>query len=181
MEEELGKVGVYLFLLYHFNVLTIVPKSWTSLCEFIHFISRVHVLHYASSSTSLSWHIRLRWLKESNAVAEGDECDGWRSRMQWPKETNAIAEGVECDSWRSRMRWLEESNAVTGGDECCDRRRRMLWLEETEHEPLNRFYTIPHRDNTLKIIVFHLFALRFSLYSTMLSGLSEIPTNHFFF
>ena len=130
------KVGVNHFLLYHSHVLAIVPKSWTSLCELIHFISRLHPLHFTSSSTSLSWHIRLRWLKESNAVAEGDECDGWRSRMQWPKETNAIAEGVECDSWRSRMRWLEESNAVTGGDECCDRRRRMLWLEETHSEHL---------------------------------------------
>ena len=38
MEEELGKVGVNFFLLYHLHVLTIVPKSLTSLCEFIHFI-----------------------------------------------------------------------------------------------------------------------------------------------
>ena len=45
MEEELGKVGVNFFLLYHLRVLTIVPKSCTSLCELIHFISRVHPLH----------------------------------------------------------------------------------------------------------------------------------------
>ena len=82
----------------------------------MNFIMRTHPLHFTTSSTSLSWHIRLRWLKESNAVAEGDECDGWRSRMQWPKETNAIAEGVECGGWRSRMRWPKESNAVAGGD-----------------------------------------------------------------
>ena len=79
-------------------------------------------------------------MKESNAVAEGVESGDRRNRMRWPKESNAMAEGVECDGWR----------------------RRMLWLEETEHEPLNRFYTIPHRDNNIKIIVFHLFALRFS-------------------
>ena len=36
--------------------------------------------------------------------------------MRWPKETNAIAEGVECDSWRNRMQWPEETNAVAGGD-----------------------------------------------------------------
>ena len=84
--------------------------------EIMNFIMRTHPLHFTTSSTSLSWHIRLRWLKESNAVAEGDECDGWRSRMQWPKETNAIAEGVECGGWRSRMRWPKESNAVAGGD-----------------------------------------------------------------
>ena len=45
MEEELGKVRVYFFLLYHLHVLTIVPKPLTSLCEFMYFISRVHVLH----------------------------------------------------------------------------------------------------------------------------------------
>ena len=110
------KVGVNHFLLYHLHVLTIVPKSWTSLCELIHFISRVHPLHFTSSSTSLSWHIRLRWLKESNAIAEGVECDSWRSRMRWLEESNAVAEGDECDSWRSRMQWPEETNAVAGGD-----------------------------------------------------------------
>ena len=110
------KVGVNHFLLYYLHVLTIVPKSWTSLCELIHFISRVHPLHFTSSSTSLSWHIRLRWLKESNAIAEGVECDSWRSRMRWLEESNAVAEGDECDSWRSRMQWPEETNAVAGGD-----------------------------------------------------------------
>ena len=163
MEEELGKVGVNFFLLYHFNVLTIVPKSWTSLCEFIHFIMRLHPLHFTSSSTSLSWHIRLSWLNESNALAEWVECISRMRRLRWLKESNAVAEGVECDGWRSRMRRLKETNAMAEGGESDGWRRLMLWLEETEHEPLNRFYTIPHRDNTLKIIVFHLFALRFSL------------------
>ena len=74
-----------------------------------------------------------------------------------------MAEGDESDGRRRRMRWLEETNAMAEGVECNARGRRMLWQEETEHEPLNRFYTIPHRDNTLKIIVSHLFALRFSL------------------
>ena len=40
--------------------------------EIMNFIMRTHPLHFTTSSTSLSWHIRLRWLKESNAVAEGD-------------------------------------------------------------------------------------------------------------
>ena len=88
------KVGVNHFLLYHLHVLTIVPKSWTSLCELIHFISLLHLLHWVDTYG----------------------CGGWRSRMQWPKETNAIAEGVECGGWRSRMRWPKESNAVAGGD-----------------------------------------------------------------
>ena len=92
-----------------------------------------------------------------------------------------MAKGDECISRMRRLRWLKESNAMAEGDECDGRRRRMRWLEETEHEPLNRFYTIPHRDNNIKIVVFYLFTLRFPLYSTMLSGLSEIPTNHFFF
>ena len=39
----------------------------------------------------------MRWLKETNAMAEGVECDGRRRRMRWPKETNAMAEGDECD------------------------------------------------------------------------------------
>ena len=110
------KVGVNHFLLYHLHVLTIVPKSWTSLCELIHFISRLHLLHWVDTYGCGGWRSRMLWLKESNAVAEGDEFDGWRSRMQWPKETNAIAEGVECGGWRSRMRWPKESNAVAGGD-----------------------------------------------------------------
>ena len=110
------KVGVNHFLLYHLHVLTIVPKSWTSLYELIHFISRLHLLHFTSSSTSLSWHIRLRWLKESTELAEWDGCISWRSRMQWLKETNAIAEGVECSDQRRRMRLLKESNAIAEGD-----------------------------------------------------------------
>ena len=110
------KVGVNHFLLYYLHVLTIVPKSWTSLCELIHFISRLHLLHFTSSSTSLSWHIRLRWLKETTELAEWDGCISWRSRMQWLKETNAIAEGVECSDQRRRMRLLKESNAIAEGD-----------------------------------------------------------------
>lgn len=39
---------------------------------------------------------------------------------------------------------------------------------------------IPHRDNNIKIVVFHTFTLRFSPQNTIFSGLSEIPTNHFF-
>ena len=151
------KVGVNHFLLYHSHVLAIVQKSWTSLCELIHFISRLHLLHFTSSSTSLSWHIRLRWLKETTELAEWDDCINWRSRMQWLMETNAIAEGVECDSWRSRMQWLKESNPMTEGDECDGWRRRNmnLWIVF--------FYTIPHRDNNINIVVFHILALRFSL------------------
>ena len=82
----------------------------------MNFISRLHLLHFMSSSTSLSWHIRLRWLKETTELAEWVDCIRWRRRMQWLKETNAVAEGDECDSWRSRMLWPEETNAVAGGD-----------------------------------------------------------------
>ena len=131
LEEELGKVGINFFLLYHFYVLAIMPKSWTSLCELIHFISRLHPLHFTSSSTSLSWHIRLRWLKETTELAEWDGCIRRRSRMRWQKESNAMAEGDECDSWRRRMRCLKESNAVTEGDECDSWRSRMQWPKET--------------------------------------------------
>ena len=74
-----------------------------------------------------------------------------------------MAEGVESGDQRNQMRWLEETNAMAEGVECDGRRRRMRWLEETEHEPLNRFYTIPHRDNNIKIVVFYLFTLRFPL------------------
>lgn len=28
----------------------------------------------------------MRWLKESNEEAEGDECCGWRRRMLWLEE-----------------------------------------------------------------------------------------------
>ena len=131
MEEELGKVGVNFFLLYHLRVLTIVPKSWTSLCEFMYFISRVHVLHFATSSTSLSWHIRLSWQNESNALAEWDGCGGWRNRMRWQKETNAMAGGVECDGRRSRMRWPKETNPMAEGDESDGCRRRLSRINKT--------------------------------------------------
>ena len=141
--EELGKVGINFFLLYLLHVLAIVQKSWTSLCELIHFISRLHVLRFTSPSASLSWHIRLSWQNESNALAEWVDCIRWMRRLRWLNETAAVTEGVESDDRRRRMRWLEE---------------------EEEHEPLNRFfYTIPHRDNNIKIVVFHIFALRFPL------------------
>ena len=104
--------------------------------EIMNFIMRTHPLHFTTSSTSLSWHIRLRWLKETTELAEWVDCIRWRRRMQWLKETNAVAEGDECDSWRSRMLWPEETNAIAEGVECCDRRRRMLWLEETHSEHL---------------------------------------------
>lgn len=83
--------------------------------------------------------------------------------MRWPKETNPVAGGDECDGRRRRMRWLKESNPMAEGVECNARGRRMLWQEEAEHEPLNRFYTIPHRDNNIKIVVFHLFTQHFPL------------------
>ena len=34
----------------------------------------------------------MQWLKETNAVSGGDECDSWRSRMRWLKETTELAE-----------------------------------------------------------------------------------------
>ena len=68
-----------------------------------------------------------------------------------------MAEGDECISRMRRLQWLRESNAVAKGDESDGRGRRMRWPKETEHEPLNRFfYTIPHRDNNIKIVVFHI-------------------------
>ena len=45
---------------------------------------------------------------------------------------------------------------------------------------LNRFYTIAHRYDNIKVVELPFFALGFSCHSTMLSGLSEFPTNHFF-
>ena len=45
---------------------------------------------------------------------------------------------------------------------------------------MNRFYTIAHRYDNIKVIELHFFALVFSCHGTMLSGLSEFPTNHFF-
>ena len=94
--------------------------------EIMNFISRLHLLHFTTSSTSLSWHIRLRWLKETTELAEWDGCISWRSRIQWLKETNAVTGGDECDSWRSRMQWQEETNAIAEGAECSDRRRHIL-------------------------------------------------------
>ena len=37
----------------------------------------------------------MRRLKESNPMTEGDECDGRRRRMRWLEETNAMAEGED--------------------------------------------------------------------------------------
>ena len=84
--------------------------------EIMNFIMRTHPLHFTTSSTSLSWHIRLRWLKETNAVTGGDECDSWRRRMQWPKETNAVAEGDECCGWRRRLRRINKTLNATFSD-----------------------------------------------------------------
>ena len=114
--EELGKVGINFFLLYHFYVLTIVPKSWTSLCELIHFISRLHLLHWVDTYGCGGWRSRMQWPKESNAVTGGDECDSWRRRMQWPKETNAVAEGDECCGWRRRLRRINKTLNATFSD-----------------------------------------------------------------
>ena len=50
----------------------------------------------------------------------------------------------------------------------------------TETSALNRFYTIAHRYDNIKVTELHFFALGFSCHSTMLSGLSEFPNNHFF-
>ena len=94
LEEELGKVGLNFFLLYHFYVLTIVPKSWTSLCELIHFISRLHPLHWVDTYG----------------------CGGRRRRMQWPEETNAVAEGDECCGWRRRLRRINKTLNATFSD-----------------------------------------------------------------
>ena len=70
MEEGLGKIGVNFFLLYHLRVLTIVPKSLTSLCEFIHFIMRVHPLHFTTSSTSFHDFIYFIEFTHTTALAE---------------------------------------------------------------------------------------------------------------
>ena len=91
LEEELGKVGINFFLLYHFYVLAIMQKSWTSLCELIHFISRLHLLHWVDTYG----------------------CGGWRRRMQWPEETNAVAEGDECCGWRRRLRRINKTLNAT--------------------------------------------------------------------
>ena len=66
------KVGVNHFLLYFFFLLAIVQKSSTSLCEFIHFISRLHVLHWVNTYGRVSWRSRMQCPEETNAVAGGD-------------------------------------------------------------------------------------------------------------
>ena len=40
--------------------------------------------------------------------------------------------------------------------------------------------TIAHRYDNIKVVELHFFALVFSSHSTMLSGYSEFPNNHFF-
>lgn len=49
--------------------------------EIMNFIMRTHPLHFTTSSTSLSWHIRLSWQNETAALAEGVECDSWRRHI----------------------------------------------------------------------------------------------------
>ena len=119
------KVGINFFLLYHLHVLAIVPKSWTSLCELIHFISRLHLLHFMSSSTSFHEFIYFIELTHTAAVADEDDWVSRMRRLSWQNETDALAEGVECSGWRSRMQWLKETNPVAEGVESGDRRRRM--------------------------------------------------------
>ncbi len=58
----------------------------------------------------------MRWLKESNAMAEGVECDGRRRRIRWPKESNAMAGGVEYDGWRRRLRRIDKTLNATFSD-----------------------------------------------------------------
>ena len=86
-------------------------NSSTSFHDFIHFISRVHLLHWVDTYGCGGWRRRLSWQNETAALAEGVECSGWRRRMQWPEETNAIAEGVECSDRRRRMLWQEETHS----------------------------------------------------------------------
>ena len=94
LEEELGKVGINFFFFFFFYVLAIMQKSWTSLCELIHFISRLHLLHWVDTYG----------------------CGGWRRRMQWPEETNAVAEGDECCGWRRRLRRINKTLNATFSD-----------------------------------------------------------------
>ena len=68
-------------------------NSSTSFHDFIHFISRVHLLHWVDTYGCGGWRRRLSWQNETAALAEGVECSGWRRRMQWPEETNAVAGG----------------------------------------------------------------------------------------
>ena len=91
--------------------------------KIMNFIMRTHPLHFTSSSTSLSWHIRLRWLKETTELAEWDDWVGRMRRLSWQNETAAVAEGVECCGWRSRMLRLKETNAIDEGVERSDNRR----------------------------------------------------------
>ena len=49
-----------------------------------------------------------------------------------------------------------------------------------ETSVLNRFYTIAHRYDNIKVVELHFFALGFSCHGTMLSGYSEFPNNHFY-
>lgn len=44
----------------------------------------------------------MRWLKESNTMVEGVECDGRRRQIRWLKESNEASEGDESDGYRRR-------------------------------------------------------------------------------
>ena len=73
MLSGLSEIPTDHFLLYHSHVLAIVPKSLTSLCELIHFISLLHLLHFTSSSTSFHEFIHFIELTHTAAMAEGDD------------------------------------------------------------------------------------------------------------
>ena len=64
-------------------------SSCTSFRDFIYFIELTHTADLAEWDDWIRWMSRLRWLKESNAVAGGEECDGRGRRMLWQKETKA--------------------------------------------------------------------------------------------
>lgn len=49
-------------------------------------------------------------------MAEGVECDGRRRRIRWPKESNAMAGGVEYDGWRRRLRRIDKTLNATFSD-----------------------------------------------------------------
>ena len=49
-------------------------------------------------------------------MAGGVECDGRRSRMRWPKETNPMAEGDESDGCRRRLSRINKTLNTTFWD-----------------------------------------------------------------
>ena len=42
-------------------------------------------------------------------MAKGVECISRMRRLRWQKESNAVAEGVESGDRRNRMRWPKET------------------------------------------------------------------------